>query len=227
MATITVASVISKAQTILQDTTGIRWPETELLGWLNDGQREVVLYKPNAFVKNTSVQLVTGTKQSLPSDGVQLIDVVRNLGTNGSTPGRAVRIVIREILDSQVPGWHSSTASAEVKHYMYSPLDPRNFYVYPPQPAASTGYVELVYGATPTDATLSGTITLDDIYQPALVDYCLYRAYSKDTEFAADPNRAAAHQTAFITALTGKAKVEAGVNPNMNAPANPNVVRSA
>ena len=223
MATVTVSSVISKVQTILQDTTGIRWPDTELLGWINDGQREIVLYKPNSFVKNTGVQLTTGTKQTLPADGVQLIDVVRNLGTTGGSPGRAIRITMREILDSQVPGWHYATPAAEVKHYMYSNLDPKTYYVYPPQPASGQNYVELIYGAAPTECSLGGTITLDDIYQTILVDYCLYRAYSKDTEYAADQNRAATHQNAYIAALTGKAKVEVGANPNSMAPANPNV----
>lgn len=222
MATVTVASVIDKAQVILQDTTGIRWPDDELLGWLNDGQREIVLYKPNAFVKNTSVLLTTGTKQGLPADGVQLIDVVRNMGTNGSTPGRAVRITIREILDSQIPNWHTEAATNEVKHFMYSMLDPKNYYVYPPN--TGLGYVELIYGAAPTEATLQSTITLDDIYQTILVDYILYRAYSKDTEFAADSNRASSHQQAYLTALAGKAKVEVGANPNAMAPANPNVI---
>lgn len=223
MATVTVSSVIYKVQTILQDTTGIRWPDTELLGWINDGQREIVLYKPNAFVKNTAVKLESGTKQTLPADGVQLIDVVRNMGSSGGTAGRAIRITMREILDSQVPGWHASAANVEVKHYMYTMLDPKTFYVYPPQPTTGQNFVEIIYGAAPTECALTGTITLDDIYQTILVDYCLYRAYSKDTEFAADQNRASSHQNAYIAALTGKAKVEAGVNPNATAPANPNV----
>lgn len=223
MSTITAQSVVNKVQVILQDTTGVRWPDSELLDWLNDGQREIVLYKPNAFIKNLAVRMAGGTKQSLPADGVQLIDVVRNMGTNGTTPGRAVRITMREVLDSQLPDWHSETPNSVVKHYVYSLLDPKNFYVYPPQPAAGQGYIELVYGASPADTTLVGTITLDDIYQNVLVDYILYRAYSKDTEYAADQNRAAAHQNAYIAALTGKAKVEVGANPNSMAPANPNV----
>jgi len=224
MATILASSIIDKAQVILQDTTGVRWPDTELLGWLNDGQREITIFKPNASVKNTAVQLAAGTKQSLPADGVQLIDVPRNMGTNGTTPGRAIRITMREILDSQVPNWHTMTADAEAVHYMYSVLDPKNFYVYPPQPANNRGYVELIYACAPVDATSNGTITLDDIYQTVLLDYILYRAYSKDTEFAADANRASQHQAAYLAALTGKAKVEAGANPNVSAPANPNVV---
>lgn len=217
----TARSIIERAQAQLQDAAGVRWPATELLGWLNDGQREVVILKPNSHVKNIAVRLASGTKQSLPTDGVQLIDVVRNMGADGNTPGRAIRIVMREILDAQVPNWHIATAAVEVKHYVYSLLDPKNFYVYPPQPAANQGYVEMVYGAAPADATLNGPITLDDIYQNVLVDYILYRAYSKDTEYAADQNRAATHQNAYIAALTGKAKVEVGGEPQFNGSGQP------
>jgi hypothetical protein len=67
--------------------------------------REVVLHKPNSSVRNTPFALVAGTRQSLPPDGVQLLDVVRNL------PARGVRIVAREILDAQLPDWHNEVPS--------------------------------------------------------------------------------------------------------------------
>ncbi|CAB4155052.1 hypothetical protein UFOVP653_65 [uncultured Caudovirales phage] len=218
MGTLTTASVIEKVQTVLQDATGVRWSDVELLGWLNDGQRDVVLYKPNAYVKNLAVLLVPGTKQSLPSDGVQLVNIVRNMGLNGTTPGRAVRIAQQEMLDARVPNWHAATAAAEVQHYIYSVLDPKTFYVYPP--STGTGYVEAVYGAEPPDASLGGSIALDNIMQTALIDYMLYRAFSKDTEFA-DQSRATTHFNAFVSAVTGRAKAEAAGNPNISAPANP------
>lgn len=228
MSTVTTLSIVTKAQTILQDVTGVRWPSSELLSWLNDGQREVVLFKPNSYVKNVAVKLVSGTKQSLPADGIQLIDIVRNMGAGGVTPGRSIRITMREILDAQVSNWHDdSIADIVVKHYVYSQFDPKTFYVYPPQPTVNQGYVELIYGASPADTTLIGTISIDDIYQSILLDYVLYRAYSKDTEYAADENRAAFHQAAYLASLTGKAKVETGLNPNLMAPANPNVISNS
>ena len=223
MRTITAQEIINKVQIVLQDTTGIRWPDTtELLGWLNDGQREVLVFKPNANVVNTSIQLASGTKQSLPADGIQLIDVPRNMGSDGATPGKAIRIAMREILDAQSPDWHTETPSATTKHYMYTPLDPKHFYVYPPSNGA--GQVELIYAAVPAKvATIANMISLDDIYSNVLVDYILYRAYSKDSDYAANPQRAAASQAAYTAALTGKAQAEVIVNPNTTAPANPNV----
>lgn len=217
MATITVRSILDKAHVILQDTTGVRWSDSELLGWLNDGQREVVIFKPNAFVTNSAIKLVAGTKQSIPSNGVQLIDVVRNMGVSGNSPGRPVRITDQKIMDAQNPNWHQQTADSEARHYMYSPLDPKHFYVYPPQPAVNQGYVEIIYGTIPFDAEINGIITLDDIYQNALIDYILYRAYSKESEVA-DQARAANHQRNYFASLTGKLKSEVGASPSTNSP---------
>jgi hypothetical protein len=139
----------------------------------------------------------------------------------------AIRIVSREILDAIQPDWHIKNASVTVAHYAYSALAPKVFYIYPPQPASQQGYVEEIYGASPPDvASIDSPISVDDIYQNVLADYVLYRCYSKDSEYTADSNRAAFYQNAYVTSLTGKAKVEAGTSPNNTAPANPNVVAS-
>lgn len=216
MPTITGTNIVDRASIILQDATGIRWPQTEeLLLWLNDGQRAIVLIKPSAYAQNDVVALVAGTKQTIPSSGIQLLDVIRNMGTGGSTPGRAITRTDREILDEQRPNWHTETASAETKHYTFDERDPRHFYVYPPQ-ASSPGQVEMVYSASPTDlAALTSTLTLDDIYSGPLLDYVLYRAYSKDADLTPTaPQRAVAHNNAFMSALGAKVQVDARVNPN-------------
>ena len=216
MATITATNIVSRAAIVLQDTTGVRWPQTEeLLLWLNDGQREIVLRKPDAYAQNAVVALVAGTKQTIPATGIQLLDVIRNMGTGGATPGRAITRIDREILDEQRPSWHSETASAETKHYMFDPRDPKHFYVYPPQ-HATPGRVEMVYAASPTDvAALGNTITLDDIYSGVLLDYILYRAYSKDADLTPTaPQRAVSHYNAFMASLGAKSQMELITNPN-------------
>lgn len=75
MPTILASSIITKAATLLQDPTNVRWPADELLGWLNDGQREIVLQKPDAYSINEAVKLAAGTKQALPAAGIRLLAV--------------------------------------------------------------------------------------------------------------------------------------------------------
>lgn len=213
MGTILASAVILKAQTIIQDITGVRWPESELLGWLNEGQRELVMLKPDAYVKNESVLLVTGTKQAIPASGILLISVVRNMGTTGTTPGAAIRPIARNVLDEQLPNWHASTANAVAVYSITDLRDPKTFYVYPPQPATGQNRVEIVYSASPPDvAATTNAITIDDIYTGSLLDYCLFRAYSKDAEYAGNANRAISHYQKFRDTLGLKVKAEIDTN---------------
>jgi hypothetical protein len=220
MATVTVSSLMSRVGTLLQDAGNIRWNSTELLDWLNDGQREVVMLRPEAGAANEPKALVAGTKQSIPDVGIQFLDAIRN------TNGRAVRIVSREILDAQRPDWHSDTPSTTIQHFTYDPRDPKRFYVYPP--AASGASLDIVYSRTPTALTLNGTIAIDDIYANTLVDYALYRAYSKDAEYAGNAQKAVAYYTAFANGLGVMLKNEMERNPNLSAGGfNPNVPGAA
>jgi hypothetical protein len=217
MGLITGTILATKASLLLQDTTNIRWTSDELLGWINSGQKEIVLYKPNSSVVNSSIATVAGTKQKLPTAapvGLQVIDVIRNMGvTPGTTPGLAITLVPREILDGSIPNWHSTGASLVVKHFVFDSRDPKTFYVYPPLLDA-TQFLEVSMSVVPADlAAIAGTITLDDIYESALIDYILYRAYSKDAEHSANAERATKHQQAFMQAVGGKVNAETAFAP--------------
>lgn len=222
---ITAQSIVRRVVETLQDNTSVRWPVNELVRYLNDGQREIVLYRPDAMVTNAAVALAAGSKQSLPANGTKLIEVVRN--TAGGR--RSVRLVNREILDSQSPGWHNITGATEILHFMYDPRDPKIFYVYPPA-AASGASLDVVYAAMPTDITepadgalytaVTGNISVPDIYGNVIQDYVLYRAYSKDSEYAGNAARAQAHYGAFANALG--VEMKATVNFQPSPVANPN-----
>ena len=221
-------AIIRRVVETLQDTTSIRWPVAELVRYLNDGQREIIVYRPDAMVTNASLTLTAGTKQSLPSNGAKLIDVVRNsAGTK-----RAIRMCAREILDAQSPGWHNLSGVTEIVHFMFDPRDPKVFYVYPPAQSAGAS-VDLVYSALPTDiaepaagtdySAVSGAISVPDIYSNALQDYVLYRAYTKDSQYAGNEARAQARYAAFANALGIEIKATVAVapqsvgNPNQQA----------
>jgi len=217
---ISAQSIIRRAVETMQDNTSVRWPVAELVRYLNDGQREVVLYRPDSMVTNATVALVAGAKQAVPTNGSKLIDVIRN--TAGTK--RSVRMTVRNILDTQSPNWYNLTGVTEILHYMYDARDPKVFYVYPP--AASTGAsVEIVYSAYPADITepadgalytaVTGNISLPDIYGNVLADYILYRAYTKDSEYAGNAQRAQAHYAAFQAALTTEMAGTTGVAPKI------------
>lgn len=203
---LTAANVITRAQDTIQDQTGVRWPEAELLRYLNDGRREICILRPDVYAVVAAVSLVSGTKQSIPADGNRLLDVIRNAS------GNAIRIVEREILDAQMPDWHTQTAAA-TKHFMFDERTPRVFYVYPPAVGAAS--VDIAYAKSPTDITnTADPLTEEDLFAPALVDYVCFRAFSKDAEYAGNTQRAQAHYAQFANTLGVGARVTLGASPN-------------
>ena len=182
--TLTVVSLLLRVRDTLQDTTGVRWLDAELLRYVNDAQREIINLRPDASSTTANVDLVAGTAQTIPTAGLRLIKVVRNMSAAGgsATGKRAIRIVDREILDTQEPNWHDPTVSGDathvsvVKHYIFDEDDPRRFYVYPGVLVtnASACFVEIVYSAAPTEITSTSTaIQVDDIYANAIIDFTL------------------------------------------------------
>ncbi|MFC6441047.1 DUF6682 family protein [Bowmanella sp. JS7-9] len=216
MATTKIIDLISRAETIVQDKTSVRWPKQEWLNWFNDAVLAVIIARPDASVVNEDFTLdETDSKQSLPNDALRLMTVVRNKAS-----GVPVRQIARHQLDDQLPDWHTKTAST-VDHYVYDERDPKHFYVFP-RPSAASHVVELIYSTAPAAVTIADfttdtqTLSLDDSYLNPLLDFMLYRAYSKDAEYAENAQRAAGHLNAFNsllgiktqsdTAMAGQAK---------------------
>lgn len=227
MGTVTAKTIIDKASIQLIDLTNIRWTRAELLSWLNDGLRQIVTIQPSASSTTVAKQLAVGTRQYIPTDGWLLLSIYRNMGTNGTTPGRIIRIVSREILDSFNPNWNTVTATAEVRNYMYTDQDQLAFYVYPPN--TGTQYIELNYSVQPVDLTLeTQPIPIFDVFQSALMDYILYRACSKDAEYAPGVALSQSYMATFIAAIQGKNQSEITSNPTQSlGPSNPPVRGSA
>ena len=227
MGTVTAKTIIDKASIQLIDLTNIRWTRAELLSWLNDGLRQIVTIQPSASSTTVSKQLTVGTRQYIPTDGWLLLSIYRNMGTNGTTPGRIIRIVSREILDSFNPNWNTVTATAEVRNYMYTDQDQLAFYVYPPN--TGTQYIELNYSVQPVDLTLeTQPIPIFDVFQSALVDYILYRACSKDAEYAPGVQLSQSYMATFVAAIQGKNQSEVTSNPTQSlGPSNPPIRGSA
>lgn len=98
------SAVISRASILLQDIAGIRWPSTELLVYLCDGQREAASMKPNIYTKYSTLTLVPGPRQQMPADAKELKYIPRNVN------GVAIREVSRDLMDAHMPNWYTSPA---------------------------------------------------------------------------------------------------------------------
>ena len=82
---------------------------------------------------------------------------------------------------------------------MFTTRRPNQFWVWPQATAGMT--VELVYAAIPPrPSALTDDIAINDGYSGLLIDYLLYRAYSKDAG-SGDANLAQNYRQAFYDSL--------------------------
>jgi len=218
---VTAAEIMLRASVILNDAGATRWPAYEMLDWINDGQRAIVMAKPSANSQTVPTTLAAGTEQDIPATAHQILRILRNTG------GAAVTMVDRDIMDQHVPGWSDDTVwpqQTAVEHCVYDVAQPETFDVFPPNDGA--GSLDIVCSILPTDlaepannrdeiASYTATISIDDSFREALVDYVLYRSFSKDAQHPNAASRAMAYFQTFQAAIGVKTAREARDNPDM------------
>lgn len=218
------SEILSKAAIQLVDPDHTRWPLAELLGWLNQSQRVIVAAKPSAYSASRVLALDAGAMQRLPATHeppiMALIRVTRNITSDVAdwprVAGHAVRMTSAEALDSADPDWQCRTTSALVRQAAYDAASPHEFIVYPPNDG--TGRVEVIVSLLPPtiEPTAANSTAITDFarpialgaeYEPALLDYILFRAFSKD-DMTAVPMKAQMHIQLLSQFLGAKVAAE-------------------
>jgi hypothetical protein len=212
-----VSDLIERARLLLNDTdlNQFRWEDAELIAWTNDAQRIVATMRPDAFPDAKVVALAAGSKQAIPAENFRLLDIVRNVEADDVTPGRAISLIERDTLDRFDPYWHKSPAKAEAKHFTYEERTPTVFFVFPPVVAGTK--VEAVFSKYPAKVdSLTDDLELAETYFDSTLNYVLFRAYSKDTEFTSNPQIAGAYLAAFNSMMGIKTQKSNAFSPVIN-----------
>jgi hypothetical protein len=201
-----VAEIIGRVNTQLVDVAWLRWPKAELLDYYNDAIRAVIIVRPDAGERSELLTCVEGTKQQLPVGANRLLDITRVAG------GRVIRPVPRETLDTQFPDWHFSTGGIE--GYCYDEQTPRTFYVFPGTVAGVQ--LDAVVSRIPESVSISqvdkgAAVSLDELYTNPIIEWMLYRCYSKDSQNGANSQLALQHYQAFNDQLGVKTQAEMAV----------------
>lgn len=200
-----VEDLLRRFRTLMMDAKKIRWSEQEAIDWLNDGASEIVLRRPAARAVTEIVEMVAGTYQTCSLDAAQLLDVMRNVTIDGGS-GKAIRIADRQQIDDVEPDWHRKRQGI-TRHYMVDERSPTSFYVYPP--AAQGARVEtLVSKPPPKVEAATDTLDLRPEFLNAVINWMLYRAHTKDSEYSQGA-LAGLHYQAFTDAIGAPAQAAA------------------
>lgn len=209
----TAGEIIGMARRELKDG-GVRWTDVFLLEALTAALRALILLRPDANARTESIELAgSSTRQAIPAGGFVLLDVVRNMGDDGETPGSPITVIDRSSLDDSNAGWHSAAGSDEVDHFAFDDRNPEVFYVTPPP---NTGrYVEIAYSVAPVPVQgQDDELPVSDSFAETLLSYLLYRAYRINNDSREDWNKARDHLRDFFLLIGEEKKARALYSPN-------------
>lgn len=187
------------AQVQLNDPKGENWSLTELLRYLNDGLQLMVQYVPHEFSKVKTDTLVAGAEQSLPAQGVELVEILANVNANDTYADVPFETTKRS-LSLGDPAWRQASPGT-AKEWAKDPSSPTTYWVSPP--AAAGNKVEIEYIEHPSTLVINGVLPIHGDLEPALADYVLYRAFSKDTDYAGEAGLSTLHYNSFLSAVGG------------------------
>jgi hypothetical protein len=174
---------ITDAAALYGDTDYVRVTETTWIKFLNASIRALVLVRPDAGAQTANVQLVAGVLQALPSTALRMLDITRNMGTDGLTAGKIITPVDRKHLDYSNLLWPAASGDTEIDNFAYDKENPRIFYVTPPVSSDTNVYVELQVSQLPTAvADTDDDPGINDVFFEPIVQYMLYKAFVTDDE---------------------------------------------
>ncbi len=207
MANTAVNKLIDEAARLVVDPQMIRWSKEFWVDAYNAAIRSIVAIRPDALTKTLDFVCVLGSTQTVPEGTRYVVDVVRN------KDGRAVSGNINlKMLNDYRPDWRIEPPAAEVKGWFYDDRNPSNFYVYPP--AQEGVELEVAFAMVPVsietaDYDAKKPSELISLYDNAIIEWLVYRAFSEDSEFTANAARAANALNAFRTLLGDKTQADA------------------
>lgn len=200
----TIESVLSRVTDITKDYDRVRWSDPELLRWANDGQDQIASLHMRAADRHMTLTLAGGARQDLRTIDptvrwLRLQNIVCNFVGNDPI-GPTVRQVSRPMLDAAFRTWRSRSQAAQIEEFAVSEQEPFTFDVFPPAIAGTRVLALVATKPTPITST-TGALSLADGFDIPLVDYILFRCFSKDANDPSYQARASGHLQAFQLAM--------------------------
>lgn len=172
----------------LADPTHVRWSRDDVRSFVSRAMTWLVDKRPDAHTVSESVQLAAGAEQtvsSLVTGAMSYRGAVRNMGSDGNTPGAAIRDVDKATIDAINPKWTAARASSRISNAVFDANRPSAFWVYPPVPASPNVHVEILVSKTPTALTAGNEgddVDLGDGYREPVIAYAISLALRRQTD---------------------------------------------
>lgn len=181
-----VSEVLVRAQRIFGDEAGVQLTEQDVIRWVNDAQREIIVQTEDLLQASSLANTVANQQDySLPTDLATLRSVHYKIP--GTQSFVRLKSLSMQEFDEYADGWEGTqfTATSPIVYHVYA----NTIRLFPIPASGGTGTLKIYYARKAANVTLtSDTLDLPETYFNAVVAYVLARAYEMDEDWGAASN---------------------------------------
>lgn len=178
-----VSDIQTRVKRAFGDESGVQVTDTDIVRWINDGQRHIVLHNESLLEKSGFTDVVAGQQEyDLPVDLLVLRSVsIKAVGYTSYVRLKGFRLTeFNEYID----GWDGNVHSQGVPSAYC--LHAGKLELFPIPDSSVTNGLKIYYNRKPTEVVTSAdTPDLPELYHKALVKYCMQEAYEMDEDWEA------------------------------------------
>lgn len=165
------------------DESGVQLTESDILRYINEGQRQIVMQNEGLLEKTATANAVVGQQEYDPP-----VDMLILQGISYKSPDDVAYYKLKGLSYQQfneyVDGWDGDAYSRSTP-LVYSVFASK-ILLFPIPDRSKTSAIKVFYNRTPVDVAASpDTPDLPLLYHDALVKHCLKMAYEMDEDWDA------------------------------------------
>lgn len=196
-----VSDVMTRIKRQFGDESGVQVTDADILRWINDGQRQIVMQNEGLLEKTAFTNTVALQQSySLPAD----ILILRSVHLKDAASGSYFKIKGHTFseFDEYVDGWDGTVVDRGFPA-MYTVFE-NQLKLFPLPETAQANGLKIYYNRSPVDVDDSlDSLDLPLLYHEVLVKYCLQQAYEMDEDWDAAQVKAV-EANADVTILRGR-----------------------
>lgn len=208
-------SVLDRVVFVTGDPQYKRFKLPAISRFMNEAQSIIAERAPRSAATYRVLTLAAGARQDLrvidsATSWIRLHEIVCNASGAGAPTGKTMRRIDRAAMDNAFASWRGAPNASEADEYSLDERDAFTFDVFPPVTAGAKVYALASVRPEPVCVLNTGgtaladpaeVITLADGYDIPVVDWVLFRLFSRDSSDAGYAGRAQGHFQAAQAAL--------------------------
>lgn len=182
-----VSDIYNRVKRQFGDESGVQVTDTDILRWINDGQRQIVMSNEGLLETTTTANSVADQAEYTLPTNLLIFKSVSFKGT-GQVSYVQLRGMSFNEFQKHIDSWDGDTTQTgtPVVYTIYA----GNLILYPIPETSISSAIKIYYTRKPTDVDSSDdTPDLPLLYHETLVKYCLQQAYEMDEDWEASTSK--------------------------------------